>query len=84
MIQNQWKSYEELKEEQEKQLRNISNFAYKNVPYYHKLFDDLKLSPYDIKIHNTDDKETFRDIVDAFSEVDETILFPVHPRTEKF
>jgi phenylacetate-CoA ligase len=49
LVQNQWKSYEELKEEQEKQLRNMINFAYKNVPYYHKLFDDLKLSSDDIK-----------------------------------
>ena len=49
LIQNQWKSYEELKEEQEKQLRVMINFAYKHVPYYHKLFDGLKLSPDDIK-----------------------------------
>jgi phenylacetate-CoA ligase len=49
LMQNQWKSYDELKEEQEKQLRNIINFAYKNVPYYHKLFNDLKLSPDDVK-----------------------------------
>ena len=49
LIQNQWKSYEALKEEQEKQLRNMIDFAYKNVPYYHKLFDDLKLSPDDTK-----------------------------------
>ena len=49
LIRNQWKSYEESKENQEKQLRNMINFAYKNVPYYHKLFDDLKLSPDDVK-----------------------------------
>ena len=49
LIQNQWKSYEELKEEQEKQLKVMINFAYKNVPYYHKLFNDLKLSPEDVK-----------------------------------
>lgn len=49
LVQNQWKSYEELKEEQEKQLRVMINFAYKNVPYYHKLFNTLKLSPEDIK-----------------------------------
>ena len=49
LIQNQWKSYEELKEELEKQLRAMVEFAYKNVPYYHKLFNDLKLSPNDIK-----------------------------------
>ena len=49
VVQNQWKSYEELKEEQEKQLRNMINFAYKNVSYYHKLFDDLRLSIEDVK-----------------------------------
>ena len=49
LIQNQWKSYDELKEEQEKQLRHMINFAYKNVPYYHKLFNDLILVPEDIK-----------------------------------
>jgi phenylacetate-CoA ligase len=49
LIQNQWKSYGKFKEEQEKRLRAMINFAYKNVPYYHKLFDDLKLSPDDIK-----------------------------------
>lgn len=48
LIQNQWKSYEELKEEQEKQLRHLINFVYRNVPYYHKLFDCLKLSPDDV------------------------------------
>jgi phenylacetate-CoA ligase len=48
LIQNQRKSYEELKEEQEKQLKHMINFAYKNVPYYHNLFDNLKLVPEDI------------------------------------
>ena len=48
-MKNQWKSYEELKEEQERQLRNMVEFAYKNVPYYHKLFDYLKLSLDSIK-----------------------------------
>ena len=49
LVRNQWKPYEELKEEQEKQLRIMIDFAYNNVPYYHKLFDDLKLNPGDIK-----------------------------------
>ncbi|HAU30909.1 MAG TPA: capsular biosynthesis protein [Desulfotomaculum sp.] len=49
LVQNQRKSYEELKEEQEKQLRVMINFAYNNVPYYHNLFDDLKLNSDDIK-----------------------------------
>ena len=33
---------------------------------------------------NTDDRESIKNIVDAFSEVKETIVFPVHPRAEKF
>ena len=33
---------------------------------------------------NTDDRENLRNIVDAFSEAEERIIFPVHPRTEKF
>ena len=49
LVQNQWKSYKELEEEQEKQLRYMIDLAYKNVPYYHKLFDNLKLRPEDIK-----------------------------------
>ncbi|AKB24401.1 UDP-N-acetylglucosamine 2-epimerase [Methanosarcina sp. MTP4] len=33
---------------------------------------------------NTDNKENLKNIVDAFSELKETVVFPVHPRTEKF
>ena len=33
---------------------------------------------------NTDNKENLGNIVDAFCKVDETIVFPVHPRTVKF
>ncbi len=49
LVRNQWKSYEELKEEQERQLRYMINFAYKNVRYYHNIFDELKIAPEDIK-----------------------------------
>ncbi len=49
LIQNQWKSYKELKDEQEKQLRLLINYSFENIPFYHKLFHDLKLSPSDIK-----------------------------------
>ena len=49
LVRNQWKSYEELKKEQEKMLRNMINFCYKEVPYYHKLFKELKLTPDDVK-----------------------------------
>ena len=49
LVGNQWKSRDELKKEQEKKLRNMINFCYKEVPYYHKLFKKLKLTPDDIK-----------------------------------
>jgi phenylacetate-CoA ligase len=49
LIKNQWRRYEELKAEQETQLRQMVSFAYQNVPYYHKLFNRLGLKPGDIK-----------------------------------
>jgi UDP-N-acetylglucosamine 2-epimerase (non-hydrolysing) len=49
---------------------------------------DLKSKEYLVAtIHrasNTDNKEKLKNIVDTFSEVEGTIVFPVHPRTEKF
>lgn len=33
---------------------------------------------------NTDDKRNLQNIVDALCEVEETIIFPVHPRTAKY
>ena len=33
---------------------------------------------------NTDNERNLKNIVDAFSELNETIIFPLHPRTEKF
>jgi len=33
---------------------------------------------------NTDSENNLKNIVDAFSELNETIVFPLHPRTEKF
>lgn len=48
LIKNQWKSYDELKKEQEKQLKVMIDFSYTNVPYYHKLFKNLNLKPEDI------------------------------------
>jgi len=49
VVKNQWKTYDELKEDQEKQLRHLIDFVCLNVPYYHKLFNDLKLSSDDIR-----------------------------------
>ena len=48
-MQDQWKSYEELKKEQEIQLENIINFCYKYDPFYHKLFKSLDIKPDSIK-----------------------------------
>mgnify|MGYP001160571921 CR=1 FL=1 len=33
---------------------------------------------------NTDDEQKMKNIVDAFSELNQMIVFPLHPRTEKF
>lgn len=49
VLKNQWNSYGEQKTKQEKMLRYTISFAYKNVPYYHRLFKELNISPEDIK-----------------------------------
>ena len=45
----QWWKPEELEELQNKRLRSLIRHAYENVPYYHRLFKELKLRPDDIK-----------------------------------
>ncbi len=49
VIENQWKPYDELKRDQEKQLRHMISYCYKNVPYYRNLFKGLSLMPKDIQ-----------------------------------
>jgi len=49
VMKNQWMPYRELKEEQEIHLQQTIDFAYHDVPYYHRLFNDLHLSPRDIR-----------------------------------
>lgn len=49
LIQNQWKTYEQLKVEQEEKLKLMIEYAYTNVPYYRKVFAKLKITPRDIK-----------------------------------
>lgn len=49
LVRDQWRTYEELREKQERILQNLILYSYRNVPYYHKLFKNLKLDPYDIK-----------------------------------
>ncbi len=50
---SQWWSPEELKEYQNEKLRALVKHAYTNVPYYHDLFNERKLTPDDIR--TTDD-----------------------------
>jgi len=45
---NQQRPYEELKIEQEKQLRSLIAYVYDQVPYYRTLFRELNLQPKDI------------------------------------
>ncbi|MCX7735859.1 MAG: phenylacetate--CoA ligase family protein [Candidatus Kapabacteria bacterium] len=49
VMENQWRPYEELKAEQDEQLRKMILFAYENVPYYNKLFNKLGIIPSDIQ-----------------------------------
>jgi UDP-N-acetylglucosamine 2-epimerase (non-hydrolysing) len=54
------------------------------------IIDDLNLTPDEFMVatvhrpSNTDDKENLSSIVEAFCSAGETIVFPVHPRTEKY
>lgn len=49
LVKNQWKPFNELKHDQEKQLRKMIKLAFENVPYYHSLFKGLGISPEDIR-----------------------------------
>jgi len=49
LVKNQWKSYPELKADQDSQLRTMIEYAYTNVPYYHRVFRELNIKPDDIK-----------------------------------
>jgi phenylacetate-CoA ligase len=44
----QWLSPEDLKKIQEKKLHQLIEHAYDNVPFYHKIFQNLQLKPEDI------------------------------------
>jgi phenylacetate-CoA ligase len=49
LVRNQWKPYNDLKNDQEKQLKHLIEFAYENVPYYRNLFKDLDILPKDVQ-----------------------------------
>ena len=46
---SQWFSEEELKEYQNKRLKEIIEHCYENVPYYQNLFHQLRLKPDDFE-----------------------------------
>lgn len=46
---SQWFSREQLEELQLRKLRALLQHAYTHVPYYHRLFDSIKLTPDDIR-----------------------------------
>lgn len=54
-----------------------------------RVLDDLGLQPHNYLLatlhrpYNTDVTENLRNILDAFSAVDETVVFSVHPRTQQ-
>lgn len=48
-VKNQFKTYDELKRDQEQLLRKMIRFTYENVPFYHKVFNNLNIRPEDIK-----------------------------------
>ena len=49
LLKSQWWSPSELKRFQQQRLQLLLRHAYRNVPYYHRIFDELKLKPEDIK-----------------------------------
>lgn len=65
-------SEEQIREYQTQQLRKLLHHAYKNVPYYAKLFDKLKLKPKDISsVEDLQklpllDKQTVRENLEEF------------------
>lgn len=49
LSESQWWPYEKLREYQNARLRIVVDHAYRNVPYYTRLFDELGLHPRDIR-----------------------------------
>ena len=48
-LKTQWLSEADLLELQNTKLQKLIHHCYENVPYYRRLFDNLNLTPYDIK-----------------------------------
>ncbi len=54
LVRDQWRKFDALQGDQDRQLRHMVDFAYRNVLYYHRLFNRLRLKP--------DDFRTVRDL----------------------
>jgi phenylacetate-CoA ligase len=46
---NQWLPKKELEHIQWVKLQSLLDYAYRNVPFYKRVFNDIKLTPKDIK-----------------------------------
>lgn len=49
LLKDQWKSEEEILAFQTRKLKEIIRFAYSEVPYYRKVFDEVGVTPADFK-----------------------------------
>jgi phenylacetate-CoA ligase len=49
LAKNQWRPYPELREQQDGRLECLVRYAYDQVPYYRRLFDQLGLRPRDVR-----------------------------------
>ena len=65
LLESQWWSKERLKEYQWSQLSRLLDYCYKKVPYYQKVFRELRAIPRDIKTQKDFEKIPFltKDIV---------------------
>lgn len=49
LMKSQWKSYDDLKELQNKKLKAIVKYAYESIPFYHEKFKKAEGRPSEIK-----------------------------------
>jgi phenylacetate-CoA ligase len=49
LLESQWRTREQIEEDQLAQLRRLIAHAYENVPYYRRIFDEHKLRPGDVR-----------------------------------
>ena len=87
LMRSQWWDYKELVELQNAKLARLLNFVYKYVPYYQRVFNELKIMPVDIRslndfkvlpiIDKTYVNENFNDFVPQYN-FKKSNLFPAN------